>query len=347
MAGLDGGVAALIEAFPNAATHETYVTVARVMVAAGQTTGAGKKAMRRLVGLIDAAGLQRSRRRERAKRVREMIDALEAKHGPLLGQVLLNAFRGLSETSTTLDVSRLVDEAASNAHVLERLARIAKARGVQLDGRVARKLRTGARRAEAYGAAAIDAVSKRGAKLPTAELVQKRSWRVQVVDTPEGSIAKPAFVVCIEPNAPIGRLSRPARPGDKPALEAQHVRAAEEVVKLYFASMKNAKLIGSYDGVVVDGGSAGARAAGLDTACDSWRKLEGALKSLLPIEERVVMEVCVYETPIGSLARARDLVHFTKREKAEGAVVQTLRCGLERLAVRWGLDLGAPQDAST
>jgi hypothetical protein len=44
----------------------------------------------------------------------------------------------------------------------------------------------------------------------------------------------------------------------------------------------------------------------------------------------------VYEIPIETLARAADVVHFQKQAKAEGAIVQTLRCGLERLADAWG-----------
>ena len=139
-----------------------------------------------------------------------------------------------------------------------------------------------------------------------------------------------------------GRLSRPARPGDEPALQAKHVRAAEEVCKLYFASLKNAKLVGSYDGVIVEGGQG---RGPIETACESWRKLEYALQTLLKVERDVIMEVCVYETPIEALARRPNLVHFRKVAKAHGAIVQTLRCGLERLADRWGLDLGAPQDA--
>ena len=83
----------------------------------------------------------------------------------------------------------------------------------------------------------------------------------------------------------------------------------------------------------------------IEIACESWRKLEYALQDLLKVERDVIMEVCVYETPIETLARRRDLVHFRKQGKAEGAIVQSLRCGLERLADRWGLDLGAPQDA--
>jgi hypothetical protein len=295
------------------------------------------------VGAFDAMKGARLDAAAQLARAEALVAAIK-KHGKIDACVAAAAKHARMLKRAVVDGDALTALAAGDERVFTALEAAAKAHDVMVEAKAARRVRLGARKAQAYGAAAVDAAQKHGAALPNPMLMEKRSWRVEVVDTPEGLIAKPAYVVRIEANAPIGRLSRAPRPGDEPALKAHHVAAASQVCALYFASQQSSKLCGSYDGVVVDGSGDG-RARMIDVSCDSWRKLEAAFAGLLPVERQVIMEVAVYETPVERLARRGDLVHFNDKARAIGAIVQMLCCGLQRLSVFWKLDLGQPQNA--
>lgn len=201
----------------------------------------------------------------------------------------------------------------------------------------AKKLERAERRAVGALTMAVNGAQKHGAALPNVSLMFKSSWRVQQVDTPEGSNAKPAYVVVLDGNSILSRLARAPKAGVKPALEPQHLRAAERVASLYFASMKSAKLAASYQGMhVQDTGED--RPHMIDVACEAWGELRYAMNELLPVEQTVVMEVAIYETPIEALTKRPGVTHYGQPGMASAAVVTMLRTGLDRLVSHWRLD---------
>lgn len=179
-----------------------------------------------------------------------------------------------------------------------------------------------------------------GAPLPSDFRLMKSSARIVRAATPPGYDSAPAWVVQFEGNSPIARLSR-ARPGEAPALDGVHVGAASKLVRLHARAVKPPAVTASYDGPrAVSVG----KTCWIDVACDDWAQMQEGLRVLLPVERFVVLEAVVHDTPIATLA-ARGVVQVTKRMRAEAAIVQTLRLGLERLALTWGLDAGGPRKA--
>lgn len=213
---------------------------------------------------------------------------------------------------------------------------------VDPDSKRGRKVQRALRRARADLMLPVAEAERLGAALPPVRALLKTSWRIEQVEVPVGEEfieALPAYVVRFDGNAPLERLRRAG------VLEDHHVRAGEKVCALYLAAVKPPKVTGSYDGIVAQGGAA--PRPWIECGTDAWKSLEKALSSLLPNEATVVLEVAVYETTIEALAKRGGLVNVKKMQKAEGAVVTLLSCGLLRLAMHWGLVAGTPQDVAT
>ncbi len=184
------------------------------------------------------------------------------------------------------------------------------------------------------------AAAETSAAMPNAFRAVKGSFRIERAATPPGYNSAPAWVVRFDGNSPIARLARPARVGDPAPLDALHVRAASKLVRLHDRAVKPPAITASYDGPrAVSVGES----CWIDVGCDAWAEMNAGLKALLPVERRVVLEVVVYDTPVSVLARS-GLVPIAKPIRAEAAIVQTVRLGLERLSFVWGLDAGAPRD---
>jgi hypothetical protein len=183
--------------------------------------------------------------------------------------------------------------------------------------------------------AVIEEARRAGAAAPAVERAVKTSFRVTVAPTPHGSNAAPAWVVRFDGSAPIERLSR----GEDAPLGPLHVSAARRLAVLHARALAPPALTASYDGPRARG-----RAEWSDERCDAWDAMRDGLRALLPVEARVVLAVVVYDTPVADLARA-GVVTIRKTVRAEAAIVQTLALGLERLALTWGLDAGAPRES--
>lgn len=214
--------------------------------------------------------------------------------------------------------------------------------GIEPGTKQAGKVEKAMRRARADIMLPVAEAEKLGAALPPVRALLKTSWRIEQVDVPAGDEfieALPAYVVRFDGNAPLERLRRAG------VLEDHHVRAGEKVCALYLAAVKPPKVTGSYDGIIAQGGAA--PRPWIERGTDAWRSLEAALSSLLPTEATVVLEVAVYETPIETLAKRRDLSKLTDMARAKGAITQTLSCGLVRLAMHWGLVAGQPHKVPT
>lgn len=205
----------------------------------------------------------------------------------------------------------------------------------------AKKIERAHRRAKADVAAPIAAAEKLGAALPEMAQLFRASWRVELVDVPVGELFKeaaPAYVVRFVGNSPLERLRRNG------LIDAVQVNAGARFVGCWLAAVKSPKVTASYDGVIAQGGAA--PAPWVDTSTDAWKRLRAACGALLPVEFEIVRDVTVFETPIEALAE-RGVVRLRKLPRATGAIVQALSGGLSRLALYWGLDAGAPQNAST
>lgn len=204
-----------------------------------------------------------------------------------------------------------------------------------------KKIERAMRRAAADLLLPIAEAERLGATLPPVRALLKTSWRLEVVDVPQGEKfieSRPAWVVRFDGNAPLERLRRAG------VLDDHHVRAGEKVCALYLAAVKPPRVTGSYDGIVAQGGAA--PRPWIETGTDAWKHLDAALRELLQTEATVVLEVAVYETPIETLAKRRDLVRLSDTARAKGAIVQSLFCGLSRLSRHWGLDAGQPQNVA-
>lgn len=174
----------------------------------------------------------------------------------------------------------------------------------------------------------IEEARKEGADTPTLERAVKASYRVTLAPTPWDSAAPPAWVVRFDGNGPVMRLANT----DPPALDQLHLSAARRLAALHHEALSPPAVTASYEGPRA-GGRAEARS---ERRCDAWDEMRDGLRTLLPVEARVVLAVVVWETPIAHLVRGR-LVPMAKSVRSEAALVQTLRLGLERLALRWSL----------
>jgi hypothetical protein len=226
------------------------------------------------------------------------------------------------------DASAMSIRAAKNA---ARAAKLGEADPATARAILERSAKTVLREADAV----IEEARREGAATPSVERAVKTSFRVTVAPTPHGSNAAPAWVVRFDGSAPIERLSR----GEDAPLEPLHVSAARGLAVLHARALAPPALTASYEGPRARG-----RAEWADERCDAWDTLRDGLRALLPVEARVVLAVVVYDTPVSDLAR-HGVVTIRKTIRAEAAIVQTLRLGLERLALTWGLDPGGPREA--
>lgn len=214
--------------------------------------------------------------------------------------------------------------------------------GVERGSKRGAKVDRAMRRARADIAMPIAEAERVGAALPDVRALLRAGWRLEKVDVPEGDEfieASPAYVVRFDGNSPIERLRRAG------VLEDFQLQAAGMIVAMYMQAVKQPKLTASYDVVTAQGGVA--PRPWIDVHSDAWKGLKQAFDVLLREEAEVVMEVAIFETTIETLGRRRDLVRFQERRKAEAAIVQTLSCGLKRLAMHWGLVAGGPRDVAT
>lgn len=229
---------------------------------------------------------------------------------------------------------------AEDAAAVEAGLRESAANGERPD-KAGRGYERAVRRAVADVVQPMTEAERLGAALPPVRALLKTGWRVEQVDVPEGDEfveARPAYVVRFEGSAPIERLRRAG------VLDDGQVSAAAKVCALYLAAVKPPKLTAAYDIVTSQGGKT--PRPWVEVGSDAWKRLNEGLSALLPVEAEIVMEVCVYETTIEALA-SRGLVRFKSAHRAGGAVVQSLSCGLTRLAQHWGLVSGYPQNVPT
>jgi hypothetical protein len=222
--------------------------------------------------------------------------------------------------------------------VAEKVAKLeASGRGAQAQD----ALKRGERRLKGALAMEVANAEKLGASVPEVRALLKTSWRVIQVDVPQGEEfveAQPAYVIQFDGNSPIERLKKAGMLGDG------QVRAAAKFTGLWLQAVKPPRVTGSYDAVIAAGGAA--PRPWVDVFSDAWAKLSKAMGTMLPVESEIVQEVAVFETPIETIARRRDLVRFADVNRAKGAATTLLSCGLMRLSYHWGLEAGQPRDVA-
>ncbi len=207
-------------------------------------------------------------------------------------------------------------------------------------GKAEKRLSKATRRAKGALVQAVTDAAKHGAVAPLIDQAVKHRWRLELIQAPKGSEAPAAYVVRFDGNSPIARLSRQTAGSEAPVLSVTHVRAAERLCALHAAAVRQPRVTASYDGAVSGGGGGGPF---VDVHGAAWAKLQVGLAALLPVEREVVIDVVLWERPIAELARRRALTGVRNDERAQGAVTQTLRLGLERLSFAWGLDAPPPR----